>query len=79
VVTILLASGWFDLADVARFVGHSDVAATRGDVQHEGDRPTIESREILDAARARGASRVRVFGSVARGEATEARRNRPRS
>lgn len=27
--------------------------------------------EILDVARARGASRVRVFGSVARGEATE--------
>jgi predicted nucleotidyltransferase len=28
-------------------------------------------REILEVARARGASRVRVFGSVARGEATE--------
>jgi len=28
--------------------------------------------EILDVARARGASRVRVFGSVARGDATEA-------
>jgi uncharacterized protein len=27
--------------------------------------------EILDVARARGASRVRVFGSVARGDATE--------
>ena len=28
--------------------------------------------EIIDAARARGASHVRVFGSVARGDATEA-------
>jgi len=28
--------------------------------------------EILEVARARGASRVRVFGSVARGDATEA-------
>lgn len=28
--------------------------------------------EILDVARARGASRVRVFGSVARGDAAEA-------
>jgi predicted nucleotidyltransferase len=27
--------------------------------------------EILDVARARGATRVRVFGSVARGDATE--------
>ena len=27
--------------------------------------------EIIEAARARGASRVRVFGSVARGDATE--------
>ena len=27
--------------------------------------------EILSAARARGASRVRVFGSVARGDASE--------
>lgn len=27
--------------------------------------------EILDIARARGASRIRVFGSVARGDATE--------
>jgi predicted nucleotidyltransferase len=27
--------------------------------------------EIIEVARARGASRVRVFGSVARGEATE--------
>ena len=30
VVTNLYASGSFDLADVARFVGHSDVATTRG-------------------------------------------------
>lgn len=28
--------------------------------------------EIVDVARARGASRVRVFGSIARGEGTEA-------
>jgi len=28
-------------------------------------------REIIELARARGASRVRVFGSVARGDATE--------
>jgi uncharacterized protein len=28
--------------------------------------------EILEVARARGASRIRVFGSVARGDATEA-------
>lgn len=51
VVTNLYASGSFDLADVARFVGHSDVATTRGYVQHEGDRPTMVSRkafELLD-------------------------------
>ena len=51
VVTNLYASGMFDLADVARFVGHSDVATTRAYVQHEGERPTIVSRkafELLD-------------------------------
>jgi integrase len=51
VVTNLYASGTFDLADVARFVGHSDVATTRGYVQHEGERPSMVSRkafELLD-------------------------------
>ena len=51
VVTNLYASGDFDLADVARFVGHSDVATTRGYVQHEGERPTLVSQkafELLD-------------------------------
>jgi uncharacterized protein len=31
----------------------------------------LRRREILDIARARGASRVRVFGSVARGDALD--------
>ena len=51
VVTNLYASGDFDLADVARFVGHSDVATTRGYVQHEGERPALVSQkafELLD-------------------------------
>jgi hypothetical protein len=47
------ASGSLDLADVARFVGHSDVAATRGYVQHEGERPRQVSQrafQLLDPA-----------------------------
>ncbi len=47
VVTNLYASGDFDLADVARFVGHSDMATTRGYVQSEGERPLIVSRKAL--------------------------------
>jgi len=35
VVTNLFASGSLDLRDVARFVGHNDVATTCGYVQHE--------------------------------------------
>jgi integrase len=53
VVTNLYASGTFDLADVARFVGHSDTATTRGYVQHEGDRPRQVSEkafQLLDPA-----------------------------
>lgn len=55
VVTNLFASGSLDLEDVARFVGHNDVATTRGYVQHEGDRPRqISERalELLDPQRA---------------------------
>lgn len=48
VVTNLYASGDFDLADVARFVGHSDVATTRGHVQHEGERPFLVSQKALE-------------------------------
>jgi Phage integrase family len=48
VVTNLYASGSFDLADVARFVGHSDVNTTKGDVQSEGERPAIVSQEALE-------------------------------
>ena len=36
-----------DLADVARFVGHSDVATTRGYIQHEGDRPRQVSEKAF--------------------------------
>ncbi|MDH4076310.1 MAG: hypothetical protein OEW29_10270, partial [Acidimicrobiia bacterium] len=35
-------------ADVASFVGHSDVATTRGYVQHEGDRPLLVSLRALE-------------------------------
>jgi len=52
-VTNLFASGTVDLEDVARFVGHNDVATTRGYVQHEGDRPRQVSEralELLDPA-----------------------------
>lgn len=52
VVTNLYASGDLDLADVARFVGHSDVSTTRGYVQSEGERPQMVSRKafgILDS------------------------------
>ena len=38
----------FDLADVARFVGHSDVATTRGYVQSEGSRPLRVSQRALE-------------------------------
>ena len=48
VVTNLYASGSLDLSDVARFVGHSDVATTRGYVQHEGDRPMLVSQKALE-------------------------------
>jgi integrase len=48
VVTNLFASGSLDLEDVARFVGHNDVATTRGYVQHEGDRPRQVSERALD-------------------------------
>ena len=47
VVTSLYASGTFELEDVARFVGHSDVATTRGYIQHEGERPLIVSQKAL--------------------------------
>jgi integrase/recombinase XerD len=53
VVTNLFASGTVDLEDVAQFVGHNDVATTRGYVQHEGDRPRQVSEralELLDPA-----------------------------
>jgi integrase len=51
VVTNLYATGAFDLADVASYVGHADVTTTKGYVQHEGDRPEQVSRkafELLD-------------------------------
>ncbi len=48
VVTNLYASGDFDLADVSRFVGHSDVSTTQGYVQHEGERPLLVSRKALE-------------------------------
>jgi integrase len=48
VVTSLFASGSLDLEDVARFVGHNDVATTRAYVQHEGDRPRRVSERALD-------------------------------
>jgi len=54
VVTNLFASGSLDLEDVARFVGHNDVATTRGYVQHEGDRPRQVSErapKLLDPQR----------------------------
>lgn len=47
VVTNLYASGTFEIEDVARFVGHADVATTRGYVQHEGERPLIVSKKAL--------------------------------
>ena len=48
VVTNLFASGSLGLEDVARFVGHNDVATTRGYVQHEGDRPRQVSERALE-------------------------------
>ena len=50
-MTNLFASGSLDLEDVARFVGHTDTATTRGYVQHEGDRPrqiSAKALELLD-------------------------------
>ena len=61
VVTNLYASGSFDLADVARFVGHSDVNTTKGYVQSEGERPAIVSQkalELLDPRSAGGSARA---------------------
>ena len=48
VVTNLFASGSLDLEDVARFVGHNDVATTRGYVQHEGERTRLVSERALE-------------------------------
>jgi len=48
VVTNLFASGSLDLEDVARFVGHNDVATTRGYVQHECGRPRQVSERALE-------------------------------
>ena len=48
VVTNLFASGSLDLEDVARFVGHTDTATTRGYIQHEGDRPRQISEKALE-------------------------------
>jgi integrase len=48
VVTNLYASGTFDLNDVARFVGHSDVSTTKAYVQSEGERPKIVSQKALE-------------------------------
>ena len=53
VVTNLFASGSLDIEDVARFVGHSDTATTKGYVQHEGERPRQVSEKaflLLDPA-----------------------------
>jgi integrase len=47
VITNLYASGELDLADVARFVGHTDIATTRGYVQHEGERPRMVSEKAF--------------------------------
>ena len=46
-VTNLYASGSLDIADVARFVGHTDVATTRGYIQHEGERPRQVSEKAF--------------------------------
>jgi len=54
IVTNLFASGSLDLEDVARFVGHNDVATTRGYPQHDGNRPRQVSKrapELLDPKR----------------------------
>lgn len=47
VVTNLFASGVLDIEDVARFVGHSDTATTKGYVQHEGERPRRVSEKAF--------------------------------
>jgi integrase len=48
VVTNLYGSGNLDLADIARFVGHSDVSTTRGYIQSEGERPLLMSQKALE-------------------------------
>jgi integrase len=48
VVTNLYGSGDLDLADIARFVGHSDVSTTRGYIQGEGERPLLMSKNALE-------------------------------
>ncbi|MDH3682974.1 MAG: tyrosine-type recombinase/integrase [Acidimicrobiia bacterium] len=47
VITNLYASKALELFDVAGFVGHAEVATTRGYVQHEGDRPRQVSEKAL--------------------------------
>ncbi|MEM9615524.1 MAG: tyrosine-type recombinase/integrase [Actinomycetota bacterium] len=64
VVTNLYATGTFDLSDVAGFVGHGDVATTRGYVQHEGERPTAVSArafQLLDLQASDGSADVDGF------------------
>jgi site-specific recombinase XerD len=46
-VTNLYASGSLDIADVAQFVGHTDVSTTRGYVQHVGERPRQVSEKAF--------------------------------
>ncbi len=47
VVTNLYASGSLDVADVARFVGHSETSTTRAYAQHEGERPRQVSEKAF--------------------------------
>ena len=48
VVSNLYASGDLDLADIAGFVGHSAVAATRGYIRTESGRPLLMSQKALE-------------------------------
>ena len=55
---------WKNTRDVCGTIGYHHTMVTRDDIlQHRG--------EIMDLARKYGASDIRIFGSVARGDATE--------
>jgi predicted nucleotidyltransferase len=70
--SIATAKRALDLAEAGRFAPFSIEPVTQSETTERPSQVLATHREeVLDLARARGASNVRVFGSVARGEDTQ--------